>query len=276
MSSTRYPAGTPAFQREGDLLHPSALASGPWYPGTQHGSAMMLMVALAADAHPSRQPRQTVRLTVDMMKAAPMGPIQVHTTLRKDGHHMEVLDISLTAQDEECVRASALRFRFGDVPVNDRVRHQGPAPVLPAPLEFDMFADARQVDGFHQALEIRIDTRSSPGIAWFRLLYPALAGATPTPLQRVAAAADWTYSVPGLVHEVLHRDGFGRASFYGINPDATVQLQREAEGEWIGIQTVRTYHDHGAGTAMGQLFDLKGPIGFCTQSVLIRPRPEGA
>jgi hypothetical protein len=234
---------------------------------------MMLMAALAAESQPSDQPRQVVRLTVDMLKAAPMAAIRLNTTTRKQGYHMDALDISLTANGDECVRASALRLRVSDVPVNERMKHQGPLPRLPAPLNFDMFADARDVDGFHRALDIRIDTVSSPGLAWFRLMHPAIEGVPVSPLLRVAAAADWTYSVPGLVHEVLHRDGFGRADFYGINPDATLQLQREAVGEWIGIQTTRTYHDHGAGTAMGQLFDVEGPIGFCTQSVLIRPRP---
>ena len=145
MSSTPYPADLPVFRREGDLLLPGPLANGPWYPGTQHGSAMMLMAALAAERQPSDQPRQVVRLTVDMLKAAPMAAIRLNTTTRKQGYHMDALDISLTANGDECVRASALRLRVSDVPVNERVRHTGPAPCLPTALDFDMCPRCRRL-----------------------------------------------------------------------------------------------------------------------------------
>ena len=59
-------------------------------------------------------------------------------------------------------------------------------------------------------------------------------------------------------------------SFYGINPDTTVNLHRPPEGEWIAIQTHATYDDLGAGTVMGQIFDEQGPVGFSTQSILLR------
>ena len=272
MSRDQLPSSQPVFQQDGDLLLPTALASGPWYPGTQHGSAMMLMAALAAERCPSEVPRQVTRLTVDMMKAAPLTAIELVTELRKGGRNMEVLDISIRSAGEECVRASAMRFRVADVPVAQRVKFNGNAPALPQPLTETLFSDAANREGFHHAIEVRMDLDAKPAIMWFRLRHPVLQDLHATPLLRVALAADWTYSIPSIANRVATGEWTRNQPFYGINPDTTVNLHRQPEGEWIGIQTHSVYDDLGAGTVMGQIFDEIGPVGFSSQSILIRER----
>ena len=105
MASIQIPEDLPVFQQDGDMLVPTRLAVGPWYEGTQHGSSMLLLAALAAEKAPSDTPRQLTRLTVDMMKAAPMAPIQLVTQVRKGGRYMDVLDISIRANGDEFVPA---------------------------------------------------------------------------------------------------------------------------------------------------------------------------
>jgi len=224
MSSIQIAPDQPVFQEEGGLLLPTPLATGPWYPGTQHGSAMMLMAALAAERFPSDVPRQVTRLTVDMMNAAPLAPIELSTQVRKGGRNMEVLDISIRADGEECVRASALRFRVADVPVSQRLKYRGVAPTLPEPLSFDLLAHIKDREGFHHAVEFRVDVDSQPAVMWFRLKQPVVPSLAASPLLRVALAADWTYSIPNIANHVINRTGFGGGSFYGINPDTTVNL----------------------------------------------------
>lgn len=272
MTSLQIAPDQPVFNEEGGMLLPTPLATGPWYEGTQHGSAMMLMAALAAERFPSDVPRQVTRLTVDMMNAAPLAPIELITTLRKGGRNMEVLDINILSGGEECVRASALRFRIADVPVADRLKFSGEAPRLPDPLSFELLGNIAHREGFHHAIEIRVDVSVQPAVMWLRLKQPVLPSLYATPLLRVALAADWTYSIPNIANHVVNRSGFGGNSFYGINPDTTINLHRQPVGEWVGIQTHSTYDDLGAGTAMGQIFDLQGPVGFSTQSILIRAK----
>ena len=272
MSSIQHPADFPIFRQEGDTLHPTALTTGPWYPGTQHGSAMLLMAALAAEQFPSDIPRQVTRLTVDMMRAAPVAPLQLHTSVRKGGRNMEVLDISIQADGEECVRASAMRFRVADVPVAERTKFKGEVPRLPAPLPDDLFSHAAKREGFHHAIDVRVDVESQPAMMWFRLKNPVLPSLFATPLLRVALAADWTYSVPSIADRVATGRWALNQPYFGINPDTTINLHRQPEGEWIGIQTHATYDDLGAGTVMGQIFDLRGPVGFSSQSILLRSR----
>lgn len=262
----------PVFQQQGDLLLPTTLAQGPWYPGTAHGSAMLLMAALAVERLEFQQPMQVVRLTVDMMKAAPIDAIELNTEVRKSGRYMTVVDISICCKGEEYVRASALCFRTSEVPVIDRLKYQGPTFTLPGPLPADYFEVSARRPGFHHALDIQLDVDTKPALIWIRLKQPLLPDFEVTPLLRVALAADWTYSVPAMAQRLLTGEAFDSQPFYGINPDTTLNLQRPAQGEWIGIQTHATFDDLGAGTAVGQIFDKDGAVGFCSQSVLIRPR----
>ena len=261
------------FQLDGETLLPSSLANGPWYPGTAHGSAMMLMAALAVEKHIAKLPIQLTRLTVDMMKAVPIAPIELHTKVRKSGRYMDVLDIAIHSAGDEYVRASAMCFRVDQVPVAERLKHSGPALTLPDPLPESFFNFAAKRPGFHHAIEIRIDVEAKPAIIWIRLKQPVLPNFATTPLLRVALAADWTYSVPSIAHRLRTGEGFDSQPFFSINPDTTLNLQRPAQGEWIGIQTHASFDDLGAGTAMGQIFDQQGALGFCSQSVLIRSRP---
>src|SRR5690606_30116211 len=63
------------FTLDGDLIVPGPFTRGPWYDDALHGSAMLALMARAAEQHPTDVPRQVVRLTVDMMRAAPMAPL---------------------------------------------------------------------------------------------------------------------------------------------------------------------------------------------------------
>lgn len=272
MSVIQYPADFPIFRREGNVLQPSPLTTGPWYPGTQHGSAMLLMVALAAEQYPSDVPRQVTRLTVDMMRAAPVGPVQLETSLRKGGRYMEVLDIAILADGEECVRASAMRFRLDEVPVGQNRKFNGQVLALPEPLTEDIFVHAARREGFHHAIDVRVDVKAQPAVMWFRLKYPVLPELAATPLLRVALAADWTYSIPNVADRVITGRWDINQPYMGINPDTTINLHRQPEGEWIGIQAHSTYDDLGAGTVMGLIMDQRGPVGYSTQSVLLRKR----
>jgi len=274
MSRIEVAPDQPVFRQEGNILLPTSLTAGPWYPGTQHGSAMLLMAALAAEQYPSGIPRQVTRLTVDMMKAAPVGSIELVTEVRKGGRNMEVLDISIRSDGDEYVRASAMRFRVDDVPVAAHTKFSGQAPRLPAPLPDSLFEHAATREGFHHAIDVRVDVETQPAVMWFRLKQPILPDLFATPLLRVALAADWTYSIPAIARRVMTGQWDLKQPFYGINPDTTLNLHRPPEGEWIAIQTHATYDDLGAGTVMGQIFDEQGPVGFSTQSVLLRSKEK--
>src|SRR6185436_5192286 len=65
---------------------------------------------------------------------------------------------------------------------------------------------------------------AGPVTVWIRLLAPVVEGEEPSPLQRVAAAADFGNGVSRVLSWETH---------FFINPELTVHVLRPAEGAWI-------------------------------------------
>jgi hypothetical protein len=103
-----------------------------------------------------------------------------------------------------------------------------------------------------------------PAAVWVRLAVPVVPDEVPTPLQRVAAAADFGNGVSSELD-------FARHVF--INPDLTVYLQRPAVGEWVCLEAATTIGVPGVGVSRSALWDLHGPIGHSLQSLVIDTRP---
>jgi hypothetical protein len=91
---------------------------------------------------------------------------------------------------------------------------------------------------------------------------PVVAGEPVTPIQRVAAAADF-------LNGLSSRLPFGEWVF--INPDLTIAVHRVPVGEWIGVRAVTRLDPLGVGTAEADLFDERGRIGHALQNLLVEP-----
>ena len=258
------------FVEDNGYLLPTDLAKGPWYPGTQHGSSMMGLMAWGVEQHDSDIPRQVVRLTVDMMKALPMAAVEIKSTTHNKGRYVEVVDVSLWSEGKEYVRGSALRFRTDDVPLSPGYDSQEQI-TLPSKPQRSIFANVSVGIGFHSAFEYRTDFAHEQTALWLRLTRPLVAGFEITPFQRVAVAADWTYSVPNIRLSFTEGKGFEDHAFVGINPDTTINLHQPLQGEWVGLKSRVSYGGVGAGTVSAQLFGEQGAaVGFSSQSVLLR------
>jgi acyl-Coa thioesterase superfamily protein/acyl-CoA thioesterase superfamily protein len=266
------------FTPDGDGFAPTELARGPWYPGTQHGSPMLALLARAVEHVPAERPAQVTRLTVDLMRAAPMARVHTRARVTRAGSSVELIEAELLAGDEAYARASALRFRTADIPVPFA---EEPAPALPATGIRFPWGESRPGEP-DSPLQHVLELRPVPGFesatAWLRMRVPLVAGELNSPLVRVAFASDMTYSIP-LIQGFMRDRGsaMARRPFVAINPDTTLNLHRPAAGEWICLDSRASYGANGAGTAVARLFDERGALGHASQSLLVRgieARPE--
>jgi acyl-CoA thioesterase len=272
------PAPEFVFAPDGDGFVPTELARGPWYPNTQHGSPMLGLLARAVERVPAERESQITRLTVDLMRAAPLARVETRARVVRSGSSVDVLEAELAAGGEVFARASALRFRVAPVAVPEELVPERP-PALPERAMRFPWSESR--GDAESPLQRVLEMRPVPGFesptAWLRLRVPLVAGEANTPLVRVAFASDMTYSVP--LMRMASRDVRAMAlrPFVAINPDTTLNLHRPAAGEWICLDARATYVDNGSGTAYARLFDERGPIGHSSQSLLVRgmeARPE--
>jgi hypothetical protein len=116
------------------------------------------------------------------------------------------------------------------------------------------------------AIEIRFvsgEWAKGPCTAWFRLVSPIVPGEQPSALQRLAAAGDFGNGISA----TLSWD-----DYLFINPDLTLYIEREPDGEWICLDARTRIGAGGVGVAESVLYDERGRVGRATQSLLVAPR----
>jgi Thioesterase-like superfamily len=254
------------FYPDGDLLVPTELTRGPWSPVSQHGGPLAAAIVRAVEATPSRAggPMQVVRLTLDILRPVPLEPMRIAAKLTRPGRRVQIVDVSLTVDGQEFVRARALRIRIADVPVPQWPQ----TPFTPTATALGRVRPRRPEDGptsFHlDGVEIRFVTGrwddEGPATVWMRLRHPIVPDEEPNPTQRAVAAADFSNGLSRLLPFDTH-------TF--VNPDLTVALSRPPVGEWIGMDAVTRLSDHGVGQAESLLFDGHGPVGRAVQSLFV-------
>jgi hypothetical protein len=253
------------FLRRGERFVATALARAPWYEDAQHGGAPAALLMRAFEAVPAPEGLAMARVTYELLGPVPLGELEVRAEVTRPGRRMQMLDGSLrTADGVEVMRARALRLRAAQTdgfaseetappPGPEHGYEGGPrAPYRP------MFAP--------DAIEIRFITGKfggGPAIGWFRLRRPLVSGETPTPLQILAAAGDFGNGISA----VLSWD-----DYLYINPDLTLYIEREPEGEWIGLRAQTRIPPDGVGLSESVLYDQRGRVGRATQSLLVLPR----
>jgi len=257
------PAGGALTQR----VVATDLARGPWDPDAQHGGAPAALLIRAFERLPGGDQLVVGRVTYELLRPVPLGALEVRAEVVRPGRRVQLLEASLrTGDGVEVMRARALKLQRADAPAvaSRAALRTGPAPEDGRPNDYPahglrMFAT--------DALEIRFTSGAflepGPASAWFRLRHPLVAGEEPSPLQRLAAAADFGNGISA----VLPWDGF-----VFINPDLTVYLEREPVGEWILLESETRLGNDGIGLSESLLYDERGRVGRATQALLVAAR----
>src|SRR5690606_6786332 len=212
------------FHLDGDLVHPTALARGPWTPDAQHGGAPAALFARAVERFDGGEQMLVVRLTVELLRPVPIAPLRLATRLARPGKKVQLIESSVCVAETgvEVARGTGLRLRRAEVPIPEGAMPAGAPPAPVAGLDSKPpWAGRITYEGFHSAaIEMRFVRGSfaepGPATAWLRLRVPLVAGETPSPLSRVAAAADFGN---GISWVLTREDGYRF-----INPDLTVYL----------------------------------------------------
>ena len=114
--------------------------------------------------------------------------------------------------------------------------------------------------------ELDTESRHLPtgaATVWMRLRHPLLPGRPPSPIARVAAAADFGNGVAAALP-------FDRYLF--INADLSITLDRSPVGEWIALEARTLLHPGAVAWAESVLHDEQGPVGLARQALVVQPR----
>jgi hypothetical protein len=225
-------------------------------------------VTRAIEATPStvEGPTQIARLTVEILGAVPVAELTVRARVVRPGRSVELVESEAMVEGRPVMTARAWRIR--DTPVElPPSAHRPPEPPPRRPAVATRFQDPAWRFGYLEAIEWRFVSgtfeRPGPALVWARQRIPLVAGEEPTPTQRLVVLAD---SGNGLsrVLEV--------GSWWFINTDLTLHLQRPPAGEWMCVRARTTLGDRGAGMAETLLYDDEGRLGRGAQALMVGPR----
>ncbi|HZS15002.1 MAG TPA: thioesterase family protein [Candidatus Dormibacteraeota bacterium] len=252
---------------DGDLYVPTEHTRGPWDPRAQHGGAPAALLAHCVEQVEAPLPMDVARITVELLRPVPVeSPVRVQTRVTRPGRKVQLVEAVMAQPDgTELCRAVALRIRHEDVspPVRGVEHVEPPLPPASGRAQPGIGGDrAFAVTGVELRFVRGIFLQPGAATVWIRLRMPVVPGETPSGMQRACAAADFGNGVSS-VHE------WGRTLF--INPDLTVALARQPEGEWICIDAVTHPGPHGRALAESRLFDLDGVVGRSLQCLLVEP-----
>jgi hypothetical protein len=253
------------YEERDGALYATELSRGPWDPGAQHGGAPAAVIMRALEALPSGDADLMIgRVTYELLRPVPLGELDVHASVARPGKRVQLLEATMTTPDGlEVVRARALRVARAGVDAGVDGPPPPPGPETGAANDF-----RTEVPLFPtHAMEVRFVNGAfnapGPATAWFRLRVPVVAGEEPSSLQRLVAAADF----PNGISTEL---GWNHWIF--INPDLTVFVEREPEGEWICLEASTRIVDGGCGLAEAVLYDERGRVGRSLQTLYVAPR----
>jgi acyl-CoA thioesterase len=233
-----------------------------------HGGPVSALLAHVAEAARTLVPMQPARFTVELLRPVPPHrPLIASAKVLRDGKKVQLVEASLRSDTVELARARLLRIRTetlefpSSAPIETEQPFDRPDELSDQGHDYDDNA----YTAFHNSACVHRFASgkwAEPGPAevWVKLVVPLLAGRTPSPLERVAAAADFGNGISA----VLPPQGW---SF--INADLTIHLNRPLQGDWVGMRTKSHLDASGVGFAESELFDTSSRIGRSVQSLLV-------
>jgi hypothetical protein len=251
------------------VFHASDLTRGPWNPAHQHAGPPSALICRAIERAAAKDGlTHLARLTVNLMRPAPVGECRVDVATDYVGRSAGHYSGRLTADGKECARFTALMQRETTMPIPEGVPGH-PPPAAPKPPNECAVVTMNFADGsfgYTNLVENRIAEGhffNGPCAAWFRMNHPLIQGETPSPYQRVAVAADSGNGISAALD-------FSKYLF--INCDLTINLFRRPKGEWVCLDSRSLFGDNCCGLAESALYDERGMIGRATQSLTVRAR----
>jgi len=247
----------------------SELTRGPWHPEHQHAGPPIALVARQIErAAAPLGLSHMARLTANLLRPIPIAELSVAVRTEYAGRNAAHFSATLSSGGKAVALCTALVQREADLAMPEGLPGH-PLPRAPRPPESSPVAGfpfGAKFTGYPDLVECRVVEGvffHGPCAIWFRLRRPLIEGEIPTPIERVAVAADSGNGISAILD-------FKRYLF--VNSDLSINLLRRPEGEWICIEARTLVGPSSGGIAEARIYDATGLVGRSIQSLALRLR----
>jgi hypothetical protein len=213
--------------------------------------------------HDFAQPGWRVsRLTVDLFRPAAMAPVQIATSVVRQGRKVQIVDALMTCDGHDVGRVTALMLVTAQNPPGTIWRPS--RQPWPDPESLDVPTDgtgAKEDDGWlFRVVEGGMGTGEHSRV-WTNDTVCLVDDEPMSPLVRAAVSGDIACPLANTSDQGLHY----------INADYTMLFARYPVGDWVGIDVVQQLQSDGISIASADLVDERGPFSTSSGSSLVRP-----
>lgn len=255
------------FTVDGDSYLPGPMTRGPWGAamGGQIVGGLLGWAIEQSGVDPDFQP---ARFTVDLLRPALLAPVQIQTSVQREGRRIKLIDGALMQNATVVARASALFLRRGEHPEGQV--WTAPAAMPPPPedgvdlgtdIPFLVWTYGATTAGHFGIAAGEWEQSHAQKFAWARIFRPMVHGHPLTPFTRLAFVGDLTSSLTN----------WGTGGLRYINADFTVTASRLPDGDYLGLAANSHYGTAGVATGAATLFDRHGPLGTSSALALAQP-----
>ena len=259
-----------AFVPAGDgTWRSTELTRGPWHPEHQHAGPPIALVARQIErAAAPLGLTHVARLTANLLRPIPIAELLVAVQTDYAGRNVAHFSATLFSGGKDLARFTAIVQREAELAMPEGLPGH-PLPRAPRPPESSpaaAFPFGAKFTGYPDLMECRVAEGvffRGPCAIWFRLRHSLVEGEAPSPIERVAVAADSGNGISAILD-------FN--SYLFVNSDLTINLLRRPEGEWICIEARTLVGPASGGLAEARIYDAAGLVGRSIQSLALRLR----
>ena len=234
-----------------------------WDPEIQHGSPPLALMTKAIEELAAGSGLRIGRLTLDILGAIPVSRVQVRAWIERPGKRIALMVAEMSAAraggaDRAVARVTAWLLATSDTAdaATDRFPALTEGPAVPVP---HSWVGAK---GYLETVTWRRqpDTSETANVVWISSQIPLVDSEPTSAVQRLAMVVDSS-------------NGAGAAldpdEFMFMNTDTAVHLHRLPEGNDFALRARGSIGSDGIGVTTAELFDRRGFIGTCAQTLLV-------
>ncbi len=237
-----------------------------WDPEIQHGSPPLALMTQAIADLAAGSGLRVGRLTLDILGAIPVSRVKVRAWIERPGKRIALMVAEMSAARADGADRAVARVTAWLLATSDTA--DAATDRYPALTEGDADPVPHSWVGAKGYLETvtwrrQSETSETANVVWISSQIPLVDSEPTSALQRLAMVVDSS-------------NGAGAAldpeEFMFMNTDTVVHLHRLPEGNDFALRARGSIGSDGIGVTTAELFDRRGFIGTCAQTLLVMRR----